>query len=113
MAWWAVAFTTLPVTSERDPDCAMALGELSTVPSAASTCPRAGHTACSTNRSPARSPGKIADGLQLTHQLRFRVTSCSWPWYFQTTPLARSAVAAKRACAEPPFCVTRPSTRRM
>ncbi len=42
---------------EMEPDSAITVGELSTVPSEASTCPRAGHTALSTNRSPARSAG--------------------------------------------------------
>ncbi len=57
LACAAVAATTLPVSSEMEPDSAIAAGELSTVPSDARTCPLAGHTALSTNRSPARSPG--------------------------------------------------------
>ena len=41
-----------------DPGSAMAWGELSTVPSAASTGARGGHAALSTNRSRARGPGR-------------------------------------------------------
>src|SRR5262249_46307338 len=84
LAWAAVALTTLPVTSERDPDWLSARRELSTVLSAASTCARGGHTAVSTNRSPACSEGGMSDGLQLTHHLRSCVTSRSWPRYLHT-----------------------------
>ena len=56
-AWAAVAATTVPVSSAMEPDWAAAVGELSAVPSEASTAPRAGQTACSANRSPAFSRG--------------------------------------------------------
>ncbi len=52
-----MAATTVPVSSEMEPDWAITEGELSSVPSAASTAARAGQTALSANRSPARSRG--------------------------------------------------------
>ena len=106
-----MARTTLPVTSWSDGDLAIVCGELSTVPSAASTGARGPHAASSTNRWPACSPGKMSDGVQLTNQVRLCVTSCSWPWYFHTWPVAMVTEAVKRACAVLPSCVTWPSAR--
>ncbi len=57
LAWAAVAATTLPVSRAMEPEDAITAGELSSVPSAASTGARGGQVACSVNRSPARRAG--------------------------------------------------------